>query len=179
VKFILIAMAAFLTALPATAQTISLRPGETVTLRFDNGQAIVESAAAAEPIGEYDVYAVWRAESQDVPPGIKTVPPTFLGRGEGPPDMPRPVPDRIQLTMRDVPGPVPASPNHTVLIIANGYASKFGYRAAMHVSGRVSSTDVCELPPNMRGIEHWPYVIDELEISELRLDQPTTDVSCQ
>jgi hypothetical protein len=178
-KTILIALALALCASSAGAQTLSLHPGETITVRFEGAKALIERSAAAEPISKYEIYALWRAETQQVPPGVKVVPPRFIMEGEGPPDPPHPADDRLQLTMRRVPGPKPGSPDGTVLYIANGYASIFGYRALMSAHGRSTETDVCQVPPHLLGLEYWPYVIEQLDLSDLRLEPSADALRCQ
>ena len=59
--------------------------------------------------------------------------------------------------------------DHAVLLIENGYDRAFGYRATMHVRGRATPTDVCLVRPHLRGIEHWPYAIESIDLSSFRL----------
>jgi hypothetical protein len=168
-----------LTAAAANAQTISLHPGETVTLRFEDGNPKFEPSAPAEPMTKYEVYALWRAETQEVPAGVKIVPPVPIMNGEGPPDPPRPTPSCVRLTMRRVPGLKPGTPENTVLFIANGYGSTFAYRAVMHVNGNSAPTDVCGVLPGVPGLEHWAYTIDQLDLSDLHLEPSSGGVTCQ
>jgi hypothetical protein len=170
---------AILAATTATAQTVSLHPGESVTLRFENGKPVVERTAPAPPMTKFDAYALWRAETQNVPPGVKTVPPGFIMQEEGPPDPPAITPDRVELTMRQVPGPVAGSRLHTALTIRNGYTATFEYRAAMVVQDHTGPTDVCQVPSKLPGLEHWPYPIEQLDLSDLRLAPASDRISCQ
>jgi len=179
-KFISIAVAAAaLGSFPAGAQTISLHPGESVTVRFGNGTPTMERSGTAEPMSKYEIYAVWRAETLEVPAGVKVVPPMFIMEGEGPPDAPRPTGNLLQLTMRRVPGPTPGSPDHTVLFLANGYDSMVRYQAVMNANSRSAPTDVCEAAPHLIGLEHWPYVIDQLQLSDLHLEEWTGAMRCE
>lgn len=179
-KFIglVIAMVASV-ATPANPQGVSLHPGETITVRFIGDQPRVEQSGPAGPMSKYDIYALWRAETQEIPPGSKVVPPTFIEKGEGPPDPTRPVPSVIQLTMRRVPGLTADSPQNTALVISNGYGSTFAYRATMVRDGHPKPTDVCEVPPSFPGLEHWPYPIDQLDLSDLRLEQTNGQINCE
>jgi hypothetical protein len=85
----------------------------------------------------------------------------------------------VQLTFRHVPALRVGAADHSSLVIANGYNYKFGYRALMRGKGRSVPTDVCEVPQKFRGVEHWPYVIDELDLSDLRLSDPATQINCE
>jgi hypothetical protein len=42
------------------------------------------------------------------------------------------------------------------------------YRARIGRGDRSIVTDVCQLVPEKRNIEHWPYPIDWIEISDVR-----------
>ena len=57
-----------------------------------------------------------------------------------------------------------------MLTLLNGYPSAFSYRAVMHGNGRAAPTDVCQVMPEKGGNEHWPYPIEQLDLSELRLE---------
>ncbi len=178
---LIIAPAIFLVfaAAPAEAQRVALHAGETITIRVVDGVPVIDNTAPAAAITTYESYTLRRAQTQDIPPGVKIVAPTFLQRGEGPPDPPRPRPGRIELTMRQVAAVEPGMPDNTELFILNGYASDFAYRAQLTRSGNSRPTDVCTIPANFLGLEHWPYVIDELELSDLRLEPSKDTVSCE
>ena len=178
-NFILIAGAAALSASSVGAQTISLHPGETVTLRLVNGAAVVEQRGAAKPMTNFEIYTLWRAETQDIPPGAEAVPPTFVMNGEGPPNPPHPSGNTIQLTMRRVPGINDASSYNTALFILNGYDSALRYRAVMRSGDRSARTDVCDVSPHMLGLEEWPYSVADLDLSDLRLIEWSGTVQCQ
>jgi hypothetical protein len=158
---------------------ILLQPGETITVRFDNGQAAVERIGPAQPMSKYEVYIVWRAATEDVPPGVRVMPPALLKEGEGPPNPPHPSDGRLQITMRRVPSVKQGSPDNTVLFFSNGYNSTFRYHAVMRSGDRSAATDVCDVPSHMLGLEHWPYVIDQLDLSDFRLVESNGAVQCQ
>jgi len=163
----------------APVQTVSLHADETVIVQFDNGTAVLEQTAPARPISKFEIYALWRAETEAVPPGAKIVPPDFISEGEGPPSPPHPSDDRLRITMRQVPGIRPGSPENTALFISNGYASIFRYRALMSAHGRSAPTDVCDVAPHMMGREDWPYALEQLDLSDLRLQAPNGAMTCQ
>ena len=85
--------------------------------------------------------------------------------------MPPPVaPGQIRLTFRRVPASRPGAEDHALLLVLNGYDLSFRYRATMHINGETHPTDVCEVTPHLSVTEHWPYVIDQLDLTDLRLE---------
>ena len=56
---------------------------------------------------------------------------------------------------------------HSLLVIENGYDRAIAYRAQMIRGNEARPTDVCIVMPHKHGFEHWPFVIDRLEISEM------------
>jgi len=178
-RFVLAAiLAAALSTSRAAAQAIPLQPGQTVTIRIDNGQAVVEQTAPAEPMSKFEAYALWRAETTEVAAGVKVQPPGFILQGEGPPNPPQPGDNLLHLTMRRVPGLRPGSADNSALFILNGYGSALRYRAIMRTNGRSVATDVCDVAPNRLGLEHWPYAIDQLELSAFQLVPGNGQIQC-
>jgi hypothetical protein len=173
------AAAAFLSTPAAISQTIALHPAETVVVRLGNDGPIVESRGPAMAITKFEAYTLWRAETQTVVPGVKVAPPGSIFEGEGAPSPPKPAPDRLRITMRLVPGLSPGSPEQTALFIENGYASALRYRALMVGHGQSAPTDVCDVAPHLLGLENWPYALDELDLSDLALEQWSGAIQCQ
>jgi len=153
-----------LAASPAlAADTISLRPGEAVTVVIDDGgRATVAEGGAARPMSDHDkamvrdllvnhpdafgpkAAIVTAGETGPVPPVKKgEVHFSFLALGNG--------------------------GRERLLIVENGYVLGLRYRAVMHRSGRVEPTDVCVVIPERRGYEHWSYPIDRIELGALIL----------
>lgn len=183
-KLIIAAVLAWLTAVPVTSVNVSQRAiplhhGETATFRFENGQAILEQRGPAEPMSKFDAYVAWRAQNEQVPPGVKVMPPSFIMKGEAVPEPPSLTPDRVQFTLRAIPGADATSRNGSVLIVRNGYSLKVSYHAVMHANGNARPTEVCEIAPNHPGLEYWPYAIDELEISDLQLESADGQINCR
>ena len=54
----------------------------------------------------------------------------------------------------------------SVLLIENGFPRSFMYRARIGRGEQWQPTDVCQILPEKRGYEHWPYEIDWIEIIE-------------
>jgi hypothetical protein len=57
----------------------------------------------------------------------------------------------------------------TLLVLENGYGQALRYRASMVRGRRSAPTDVCTVPPRLRGYEHWPYHIDRLDLTGFEL----------
>ena len=183
-KLTIAAVLTWLTAIPVASVTtpqraISLHPGETAMFRFENGQAVLEQRGPAEPMSKFDAYVAWRAQNEQVPPGVKVMPPSFIMKGEAVPEPPSLLPDRVQLTFRAIPGPDPTSRNASVLVLENGYSLKVSYHAVMHANGNARPTEVCEIAPSHPGLEYWPYPLDELEISDLQLEPADGQINCR
>lgn len=62
-----------------------------------------------------------------------------------------------------------AGSGHAFLVIENGYDRGLVYRAQIRRGDRVVPTDVCLVMPMKRGIEYWPYPVDEISFSSIRL----------
>ena len=59
--------------------------------------------------------------------------------------------------------------SQSVLVIENGLQRSFMYKARIGRGTRSMVTDVCQVVPSLRGIEHWPYPIDWIEISDIHV----------
>jgi hypothetical protein len=68
---------------------------------------------------------------------------------------------------------------HTVLVIENGFPRSFLYRARIGRGSKSVVTDVCQVIPNKRGYEHWPYPIDWIEITDIHPVECTGKLSCE
>ncbi|HEX6741562.1 MAG TPA: hypothetical protein VF079_07195 [Sphingomicrobium sp.] len=158
-------LAALLPAAPVAdrAQPISIRPGESVTLEFHDRKAIVVERKAAPPLSPYErsVAADLGSRSASAGPGIQPAVPYSRDQIKEPP--PVPTPDRVQLTFRIVPDSA-GTEQYSLLVVLNGYAQSFRYRVLMHRKGSVSPTDVCEVLSNVPMSEHWPYLIDQIDL---------------
>lgn len=178
---LLTAVAALLSVAPQPANVVSIRAGEAITVEFDGPRAVLVSRAPAAPMNAYQRGLLRRLQIQasQLPPGVQFVPPERILRGEiegSPPTAPA---NAIRITFRRVESLDRSKAGDSVLTIENGTGQKFHYRAVMHGNGRSAPTDVCEILPDKPGMEHWPYVIEFLELWELRL-QPADDmtISC-
>ena len=165
----LIAFALLLSAAPSEARrrsegTVSLAPGESVTVAIDDGGRVHETARGPAPrLSPFEAAAVWNLTN-----GV-------YGNAIGPISAP------IQVGEDGVPEPQPIAPgvvaiklvslgaDSTLLVVENGYARGLAYRATMHVSGRARPTDVCEVMPGRFSFEHWPEPIARIDLSRLHL----------
>ncbi len=84
-------------------------------------------------------------------------------------------PDTLRITFRQAPG----KPD-SLLILEDGYHGWLRYRAKMVLAdGRQVPTDVCDVHAPAFGVEHWPYAIVLIELSDLRLVEPELDANGQ
>ena len=67
----------------------------------------------------------------------------------------------------------------TVLVIENGFPRSFLYRARIGRGSKSIVTDVCQVIPNKRGYEHWPYPIDWIEITDIHPVEWTGKLRCE
>jgi hypothetical protein len=164
IRFIVATAAALgLAAGPArAADTISLRPGEAVTVVIDDGgRASVEEGGAARPMSDED-----KAMVRDL---LVNHPEAFGPRaaiitaGEG-----KPVPSvsrgEVHFSFMTF-----GEGNDRLLIVENGYGRGLRYRAIMHRNGRAEPTDVCIVIPERRSYEHWSYPIERIDLSAIAL----------
>ena len=146
------------------AQSISVRPGEAVTLEFRDQKAVVVERKAAPPISDYERKVAADLEAREMSAGPGVQPAVPYSRNDLKAAPPVPVPDRVLLTFRVVAGARAGSRPFSLLVVLNGYRQAFRYRVLMHRKGSVSPTDVCEVPPNIPMSEHWPYAIDRIDL---------------
>ncbi len=156
-------IAALLAATPAGAQeipSISLAPGEAVTVRFDEGGRIGPPVRGRAVWSRFDLSAARHLA------------------GMTPPDAP--VPEGIPLNVDDGARPDPIPPDelrmrflsiadrHMLLVVENGQGRALRYRARMQGGGRTRHTDVCVVLPHSPSYEHWPHQIERIELSDFR-----------
>lgn len=147
----------------AQAQTVTIKRGETVTLTIadDGSIRVVDKAEAApnnfEIVGSAEVQ---RGDyDQAVGPKAQAVGPTGSGALA-------PTPPTDRLVLRFVRTP---EKDQSMLSIQNGYGRALTYRAVMHVGKGQQATDVCTVIPGKIGIESWPFAIDALDLSDIKL----------
>jgi hypothetical protein len=145
------------------AADVSLRTGESAVVRIGpDGAVAVESRGAASPMSAFETEALRQMAGTTVPEGSGVLPPVAITGGKAPPS----APDRIRLTLRDVPG---KTPHDALLSIENGYARGLRYRAVMRRGDRSAPTDVCLVLPGKPGFEHWPFPLDAIDLKALQL----------
>ena len=55
-----------------------------------------------------------------------------------------------------------------LLMIQNGMSQSFAYKARIGSGPNSMPTDVCQLLPQTRSFEHWPYKFEWIEITDVR-----------
>lgn len=162
-QFAMALAASVLLASPALAQSrasVTLEPGDAATFRLDpDGAATVSRQAGRAEWTPFDVAAARHLSGLPIP--AQAVPfGTIVGADVLPP--PPPIePDVVRVKFLSIAG------RHSLLVIENGYDRAIAYRARMTSGGQTRPTDVCFVIPRKHGFEHWPQVIDRLELSDM------------
>ena len=147
--------------------------------------ALPASAQVRVAIGEEVVFALGGAAEQSVrrTPAEANAFETFIGAkfaggqfkeatgasGVGMRDQPEKPPapraEAAKIRVRFTPTPQ----GHSLLVIENGYDQGLIYRATITARGRTAPTDVCLVMPGKAGVEHWPFEIASIELTDFRL----------
>lgn len=144
-------------------ETVTLQRGQAATLQFDEGGGalLMETSAAPEMTPfELSVSRDFVRGAFDHAIGDTVAPITTAKR----PEAEEVQPHMVRLKFVQIP-----DTDHTLLLIENGYGQGLRYRAVMHVDGEGERTDVCLVMPNLRSLEHWPYGVDAIELSDFHL----------
>jgi hypothetical protein len=148
--------------------SVPIRIGETLILRFVGNRVEVLDRRGAGELSPFEFFALRQSQGIYVPPNTEKVPALpVIG------DAPAPIviiPNQVRITFREVQG-AKLLDTHAFLTIENGYAQSFRFKAAMHAGAKFAPTDVCEVFAGVPGFEHWPYHIEWIELSDLRLDE--------
>ncbi len=158
----MLAVALIVAPAAASAQTVTIKRGETVTLTVDDNGAREAERADTAPTN-FEIVSSAEAQRGDydqaIGPNVQAMGPDGSGALA-----PKPAPGKIVLRFIRTPGK-----DQSLLSIQNGYDRAFVYRAVMHVGKDSQPTDVCLVIPGKLGNEFWPFAIDALDLSELRL----------
>jgi hypothetical protein len=179
-KLLILALAASLPAATPVKDTpgIPIRPGQMITLQVNGDDVRIIAIGAAPPISPYEAETARRMGAIELPADAGPQPAISFPRGSVVNEPPPAVPGQVRMTFRRVPGP--RGEEHSLLFVLNGYDLSFRYRATMHTERGTQPTDVCEVRPHISVNEHWPYVIDQLDISNVRLEPRSEgDVICE
>lgn len=162
-KVFAILLGALLFAAPAPAQEIpalSLAPGESIILHFDDGGRVGTPERGTAAWSRFDLLAARQLA------------------GMTPPDAPVPTASMIHGNEQDRPDPIPPgvvrvrvlsiAGRHTLLVVENGQPGALAYRARMTAHGQTAPTDVCVVLPHLPSYEHWAFPIERLELSDFR-----------
>jgi hypothetical protein len=162
----LIVAAATLVGLAAgparAADTISLQPGEAVTIVIDDGgRTNVEKGGAARPMSDEDK-AMVRDLLVNHPEAFGPRAAVITAKGATP--APAVTRGEVHFSFMTF-----GEGNERLLIVENGYGRGLRYRAIMHRGGRAEPTDVCVVIPERRSYEHWSYPIDRIDLGGITL----------
>lgn len=154
-------LGALVIAAPAAAQeirpTVSLQPGDAAIVRLmpqgDRGR-VQRNAARWTP---HDLAVARHMVGQPIPDAPVATAEHLPGETMPPPS---PIaPGQIRLLFHSI------ADRHTLLVIENGYDHAIVFRARMVRDGEGRATDVCLVMPNRRGYEHWPHMMERLELA--------------
>lgn len=68
----------------------------------------------------------------------------------------------------------------TVLVVRNHFSRPFRYRALFKAPGaHPVPTKVCDAPPNLAGLEHWPDPVEAMVVGDFQFLDPGTPMGCQ
>ena len=166
-NLMLIAAAALAAAAPGRTQApadLSIASGEMVVVRIgDDGGLTLVRRGPAPPMAPYARAEMEAMAKVTVPAGTKA--PAVGFRSPGARAIPI-APDEVALALYDAPA---RTPHDSLLAIENGYGRGFVYRAVMRRGERSAATDVCLVMPGKRGFEYWPFQMDRIDLSQLRL----------
>lgn len=168
---IAIPIAALALIAAADAPVLDIADGHSVSLQITDSGFSASAPAPAEiaPFEAAATNTLWQS-------GTYKVGSVGTGAGhDGVPETPPIAPNQIKLKMVDYPT------GQTLLAVENGYDKALVYHAVMHLGGDTQATTVCLVKPGKRTMEHWPFKIDRLELSGIRLiDWKTGDPTpCQ
>jgi hypothetical protein len=144
--------------------TVQLENRDSVTVAIDDGgRALVSGREDAGDLSRFEAVAVWQLTNgaYGYPVGDNVA---IIRSGEhGVPEPPPIAPGIVRLKLYHL------GDTGTLLVVENGYSSGLAYRATMFGGEHQGPTDVCEVMPQRFSFEHWPYIIERLEISRMRL----------
>ncbi|MFL6726676.1 MAG: hypothetical protein ACJ8FS_09210 [Sphingomicrobium sp.] len=148
---------------------IILKVGSTFSIGRNNSGALDTKGGAAQPLRPYDLEFIRKlvTEHSDATGANGAIIDVSL---------PAPAIEKSHLRFSFVPID---DGRQTVLVIENGFPTSFGYRARIGRGSKSQVTDVCQLIPNKRGYEHWPYAIDWIEITDIHPVQWTGNLRCE
>ncbi|MBB4838042.1 hypothetical protein HNP52_001093 [Sphingomonas kyeonggiensis] len=159
---------------PAAAQGVKLAIGDEVTFTLDSGKPVALRKAPAIPT-RFETAVGAHFLGLEPPKAPVTEGQAFPKDLELPAP---PVPDAGKIRFRFL---GVAGSDHAMLVIQNGYAQALVYRARITARGQAAPTDVCLVMPGKPSIEHWPYAISAIEVSDFTLVpwKPEDGVPCE
>lgn len=155
-------LAACATTTNGEADGVSLALGESVTVRLEGGHARV---ASRQPATEFppEIFNEMRAiAAGQYGPATGENSVRMSARGA---KLPPIRDDMLRFSFVLMPG----QSREVLLVIENGYGQALSYHANIAQAGRSTPTDVCTVTPHLRGFEHWPYMIERIDLTGFEL----------
>jgi hypothetical protein len=146
---------------PAPLAGLSLAPGDSVVMQAsDVGFSVVERSHSAVSLSDFERALTDRTRDNPAAMGENTLAASGDALAASQPIDP----NRIKLRLLIIP------PHDSVLVVDNGYDHALSYRAIIWVNDQAGPTDVCWVLPGHHGYEHWPYLIDRVELLDLKFE---------
>lgn len=169
-----ISAALLMTPLPAFAQT-TVQSGHEVTLTIAADGTVSASDRGTVTPNKFETWAgaLFASGKMDDAAGANARP--MSDGEEGSPPTPTAPPDAVSVRF------TATAQGQSLLVLANGYDRGMRYHAKLRRNGKSETTDVCIVMPQKTGLEHWPYPIDAIELTDIRLVpwQPEDGISCE
>jgi hypothetical protein len=148
------------TASEATEDRLVLRleAGAQAVITIDNQGKVHVAGGKAEPLSAQELAFV-RQAVQDHPDafGPNAAP---VHSGQIFPAIP---PNNIRFRFVSLEGG-----SQSLLLVENGSDRSYLYKARIGYERNAGPTDVCQIIPDKRSVEHWAYPLDWIEISDVR-----------
>ena len=174
IRSAILVLAAAAASMPAiAAEPVVLSTGEAVEMSIRRDGEIVVRERGRARLSAFDEASLRHLlRNHPDATGPNAVP---LGKDDGLPEPERVKSGRVRIKFVEFP------PGDSALVLENGYARALVYRARIRSGDQSAPTDVCLVMPGKRGFEHWPYRIDSIELSRLRLEKwkPRDGIRCE
>ncbi|WP_028968629.1 hypothetical protein [Sphingomonas sp. URHD0057] len=154
------------TAANSATDRLTIRAGESLTITIgDKGLAVLTREKAA-PLSAFETEALHDGQAIVVPPEAKTVAPLAINHTDAP--APKIRMGQLRIAFRTVSNS-DGTAMQSLLTLENGYARSLRYSAVIRRGEQSVPTDVCDVPAVKPGFEHWPYVLDAIDLSNFEL----------
>ncbi|MBI3439887.1 MAG: hypothetical protein HY054_14770 [Proteobacteria bacterium] len=173
--FLAVASAPFASGAETAKPALSITLGETVVVRVDADGTVTElSRGPTQGLTDLEVQ-----NARNITSGAygDATGQNYVVAGDDPAHpLPAIQPDTLKITFVRI-----ESDRIVALVIENGYHQLLTYHATLHQGFHSAPTDVCQVHPDLRGYETWPYLIDSIDLDGFALSDWTEGqrLNCQ